>query len=132
MMSANIGNIVLVWTTYPADGDPTALARVLVEERLAACVSVQRGLRSVYRWADAVETANEQQLTIKTTRDCLDELRRKLTEMHPYDLPEFLVTPVEGGEAYVEWVLASTGSDRGARRERPLWAQSAGDHTEGS
>ena len=116
MTSASTGNTVLVWTTYPADGDPSALARVLVEERLAACVSVQPGLWSVYRWAEAVETAHEQQLTIKTTRECLNALRGKLTEMHPYDLPEFLVASVEGGEAYLEWVRASTRSDRSGHR----------------
>ena len=57
MTSESAGKIVLVWTTYPADGDAGALARLLVEERVAACVSVHRGLRSVYPSRAALESS---------------------------------------------------------------------------
>lgn len=112
-MRANLGNSVLVWTTYPADGDPGPLARTLVDERLAACVTVEPGLRSTYRWQSAVETADEYRLTLKTSEDRLDSLRQRLLEVHPYELPEFLVVPVHGSHAYTEWVRASTAKDEG-------------------
>ena len=101
--------VVLVWTTLPGDRDPGPIARVLVEERLAACVSTGEGERSVYRWEQAVEEAVEHQLAIKTCADKVDDLRQRLRELHPYDVPEFLVSPpLSGSAAYLDWVRAST------------------------
>ena len=106
---------MVVWTTFPGDGDPAAFSQTLVSERLAACVTTQGGLRSVYRWRDGVEAATEYQLTIKTTVDRVVELERRVGELHPYDVPEFLVLPVNGGSAtYLEWVGASTRLDSGS------------------
>ena len=105
--------VVIAWTTFPADQDPAPFARALVEERLAACVTTQTGLQSVYRWNDGVETAPEYQLTIKTTNANLGRLERRVSELHPYDVPEFLVTPpLTGSGAYVDWVAASTSQPR--------------------
>lgn len=101
--------VVVVWTTLPSDGDPAGFSQTLVSERLAACVTTQGGLRSVYRWRGGVEAATEYQLTIKTTADRVVELERRVGELHPYDVPEFLVLPVNGGSAtFLEWVGAST------------------------
>ena len=100
---------VIACTTLPADGDAEALGRTLVTERLAACVQVLASVRSVYRWQGAVETAAEQVLHIKTTARRLDGLRRRLNELHPYDLPEFVVLPITGGDpAYLAWLVEST------------------------
>jgi periplasmic divalent cation tolerance protein len=101
-------SVFLVLTTLPADADAVDFGRRLVEERLAACVSVLGSLRSVYRWKDAIEEAREQQLVIKTDASVLDALKRRLGALHPYDLPELLVVPVnDGGEAYLTWVRQS-------------------------
>ena len=100
--------MVLVLTTLGAGDDAAALARALVEERLAACVAVVPGLRSVYRWDGAVTEAAEQQLVIKTTRARLDALERRLGALHPYDVPEFIVLAGEASAAYGAWVLAET------------------------
>jgi len=99
---------VIVLTTLPADADALALGRVLVEERLAACVSVLGSLQSVYRWENAVEEAREQQLLIKTEASVVEALERRLAALHPYDVPELLVLTVSGGgEAYLNWVRQS-------------------------
>ena len=106
--------VVIVWTTFPGDGDPAAFSQTLVSERLAACVTRQGGLQSVYRWRDGVAAATEYQLTIKTTVDRVVELERRVGELHPYDVPEFLVLPVTGGSAtYLEWVGATTRLEPG-------------------
>ena len=47
--------VVVVWTTLPNSADPVAFSTILVEERLAACVTVARDVTSVYRWKDVVE-----------------------------------------------------------------------------
>ncbi len=100
--------IVLVLTTIGADADAVALARTLVEERLAACVNVLPPMTSVYRWKETVDTGREQQLFIKTTSVRLAALEARLHELHLYELPEFLVLTGQAGDAYREWVSACT------------------------
>ena len=101
--------IVVVLTTMPDDDARTdELARTLVDERLAACVSVYGPMRSTYRWKGAIERDVERQVVIKTTADRLDALRRRLPALHPYELPEFLVLSVDqGSDGYVAWVEES-------------------------
>lgn len=95
--------VVVLCTAPPADAD--ALARTLVDERLCACVNVVPGLRSVFRWQGAVDAADEALLIVKTTRRCVPPLEARLTELHPYDVPEVLVFDVAAGlPAYLEWV----------------------------
>ena len=100
---------VVAWTTWPAGADVSAFARVLVEERLAACVTVQSPVRSVYRWRGAVEAEPEQLLMIKTTRDRIERLRDRVRRSHPAQVPELVVLPVvDGNPAYLAWVAEST------------------------
>ena len=100
---------VVVCTTLPASADATAFGRTLVEERLAACVSALPGVRSVYRWRDDVETDDEQQLLVKTTRARVEPLIERMRRLHPYDVPEIVVLPIiGGGRDYLDWIRAST------------------------
>jgi len=99
---------VLVWTTISADGDPDGLAETLVAERLAACIVVQAPMESFYNWKGRVERDRERQILIKTTAERLPALQARLHELHPYELPEYLVTPIIDGSAeYLEWVRQS-------------------------
>jgi periplasmic divalent cation tolerance protein len=101
--------IVVALTTVPADFDAAALARALVDARVAACVNILPAVRSVYRWQGAVEDAIEQQLVMKTTREGVEALWNALKTHHPYDVPEFVVLPVvEGNPGYLEWVRVET------------------------
>ncbi|HVS14968.1 MAG TPA: divalent-cation tolerance protein CutA [Thermoanaerobaculia bacterium] len=85
--------------------DATRLARALVEERLAACVNVVAGVRSVYRWQGAVQEDPEALLVIKTTAERYEALAERLRALHPYDTPELLRLDVAGGDArYLEWL----------------------------
>lgn len=99
----------LVLTTLGADADATTLARTLVEERLAACVNVLPPMSSIYRWKATIEQDREQQLIIKTTAGRVAALEARLRELHPYEVPEFLVLRVSGGSAaYLQWMAEST------------------------
>jgi periplasmic divalent cation tolerance protein len=103
---------VIVLTTLPADADGAAFARDLVEERLAACVNLSAPMESIYRWDGNVESETERQLVIKTSRDRVVALWDRVRELHPYDMPEFLVTPViDGNDAYLQWVAESTADE---------------------
>jgi len=105
--------IAIVLTTIGADADAAALARTLVDERLAACVNVLPPMTSVYRWQGAIEQEREQQLVIKTTRGAIASLETRLRALHPYELPEFLVVHAAGASrAYRAWVAESVTPER--------------------
>jgi periplasmic divalent cation tolerance protein len=101
-------DVVLVLTTVPDDASAEAIARTLVEEKLAACVNLLAPMVSIYRWKGGVERDTERQLVMKTTRALVPALEHRLKELHSYELPEFLVLPVDsGGDGYLQWVAAS-------------------------
>ena len=103
--------VILVLTTMPDDDRADALAQTLIDERLAACVNVHDPMTSVYRWEGQVERDRERQLVIKTTRDRLAALEKRLRALHPYELPEFVVVAVdEGSASYLQWVVDETKS----------------------
>jgi periplasmic divalent cation tolerance protein len=107
-VSSSASDVVLVLTTLAADADPTDLVRTLVDERLAACANVLPVMTSLYRWKGAVEQDREQQIILKTTAERLDRLQARLKELHPYELPEFIVLqPSSGSAAYLAWVRDS-------------------------
>jgi periplasmic divalent cation tolerance protein len=101
---------VIVLTTVPEELDARTLAMTLVEERLAACVNILPTMTSIYRWEGKVEEGSEQQLVIKTSPERVDRLRERLGELHPYDVPEFLVLAVADGSAsYLAWLAEAVG-----------------------
>lgn len=99
----------IILSTCPDTGTAERLATALVEESLAACVNIVPGLRSIYRWNDAVQSDEEVLMLIKTTAARLEAARRRLVELHPYEVPEVVALPVaDGHHAYLEWVSNST------------------------
>lgn len=103
---------VLVLTTLPADADGPAFGRSLVDERLAACVNLLPVMESVYRWEDEVQQETERQVFIKTTRARVVALWDRVREMHPFDVPEFIVLPIiDGNDAYLRWIAEQTMTD---------------------
>jgi periplasmic divalent cation tolerance protein len=106
---------VVVLTTIGADADALALARTLVDERLAACVNVLPPMTSVYRWQGRIDEDQERQIVIKTARKRLTALEERLRQLHPYELPEFLVLSASGGsEGYLRWVGECTTQNTGS------------------
>ena len=97
-------------TTVGASTDATAFARVLVTDRLAACVNVLPPMTSLYRWKGAIEEDREQQLVIKTTSDRVAAIEARFRELHPYELPEFLVLSATGSASYLDWLGDSVAS----------------------
>lgn len=100
---------VVVLTTLPSTANAAAFARSLVSERLAACVNLHAEMTSIYRWDGDVSEEPERQLVIKTSRAQVAPLWERLRELHPYDVPEFIVLPiVDGSAAYLRWLGDST------------------------
>lgn len=101
--------VLVVLTTWPDDDRAADVARHLVEQRLAACVTRLARHQVTYRWEGAIEQAEEYQWVIKTTRRALGPLWDAVRAAHPYDTPEWLVLDVaSGSDAYLQWVRVST------------------------
>jgi periplasmic divalent cation tolerance protein len=106
-------SIVLAVTTFPDRARAESAMRTLVEERLIACGNIAPGVRSIYRWQGAVEEADEVLCFMKTTRAEVPALKARLPALHPYEVPELVVLPIEDGhQPYLAWVVASTGAGR--------------------
>ena len=81
------------------------IARVLLEKRLAACVNVLPGARSLYHWRGAIEESAEWLLVIKSRGELFAELRGEIERLHSYEVPEVLaLTVVDGAPAYLDWM----------------------------
>jgi periplasmic divalent cation tolerance protein len=99
----------VVLVTAPGLEVARSLARALVEGRLAACVNLVPGVRSIYRWEDALREDEEVLLVAKTRADRGAALADRIRELHPYALPEVLELPAVGGSAaYLDWVRAES------------------------
>ena len=106
---------VVVRITVPDVKAARKLAKPLVEEGLAACVSIVPGVRSIYRWEGKTCDEQELLLVVKTRRSCFEALERRVRELHPYSVPEVIALPiVEGSAPYLDWLAATT-----RRCERP-------------
>jgi periplasmic divalent cation tolerance protein len=102
-MRAAEARVVLV--TAPDADAALALARALVEERLAACGNVVSPVTSVYRWQGAVHESGEALLVLKTSGERLADMSARIVELHPYDVPEVLALGVDDGyQPYLDWL----------------------------
>lgn len=102
---------VVVHCSCPDAEVAARIARALVDERLAACVQAVPGMTSTYRWQGEVQVDAEMLLLIKTTRARIDDLKRRVADLHPYDTPELLVLEVVDGAAdYLAWIEAASSA----------------------
>lgn len=105
-------DILSLTTTVGSVDDANRLARALVEQRLAACVQVDEGVRSHYRWEGAACDDPEVRLTVKSLPSLLPRLQAFLAGQHPYKLPQVLWHTMSASPAYGEWVRSET-TERG-------------------
>ncbi len=104
--------MIMVVSNTPNMDVAQAIARDLVEKRLAACVNILPGVHSIYRWQGAVEEAHEVTILIKSRRVCYAALESAITSLHPYDVPEIIVLPITAGlPQYLAWLADSTKSE---------------------
>jgi periplasmic divalent cation tolerance protein len=105
-------DVLLVLTNVPDEATAHAIARNVVERRLAACVNVLPAVRSIYQWEGKVEEASEVTMLIKSTPSGYADLEAAIREAHPYDVPEIIAVPVTAGlPAYLNWVVSETKRD---------------------
>ena len=103
-MVDSTGRVVLC--TFGTADDAARIARILVEERLAACVNIAKPVRSIYTWQGTVHDEAETLAIIKTTAERFEALRVRLVELHPYDVPEVIALPIlESHAPYLAWLV---------------------------
>jgi periplasmic divalent cation tolerance protein len=96
---------IVVLSTCDSEDEAAQVARALVEKRLAACVNIIAGARSIYRWKDSIEDSPEWLLVIKSRRGLFDSLCAEIAKLHTYEVPEVIALPVvEGSETYLAWL----------------------------
>jgi periplasmic divalent cation tolerance protein len=111
MAQDHLPEILVVVTSFSRLEDAQVMARQLIERRLAACVQIQQGIHSVYRWKDQVCEEVEVRLSAKTVADQWDEIAHFIQSKHPYDLPELIAyTPEKFSAQYGNWVEAEVKS----------------------
>ena len=108
-----------VLVTTGSEEQAAAIARMLVGERLAACVNIVGPVRSIYRWRDAVEDDREYLLIIKTRASLYLKVERRVRELHTYEVPEVLALNADrGSPPYVKWMLESTALRAPVKKRR--------------
>lgn len=101
--------MLIALSTFPNAEVAAAIARQLVESKLAACVNLIPSVRSIYTWEDEVCDETEVLAVIKTARERLEAVRAAILAEHPYECPEVIALDVDGGhQPYLDWVMAMT------------------------
>ncbi|MDP2168585.1 MAG: divalent-cation tolerance protein CutA [Thermodesulfovibrionales bacterium] len=101
---------IVVFVTAPSEEEAAKMARALVEERLAACVNIIKGIRSIYRWEGKIVDDAEALMVIKTKKALFDALIKRVKELHAYSVPEVIAMPIAAGsEDYLGWLAEATG-----------------------
>ncbi|MFL9927410.1 divalent-cation tolerance protein CutA [Herbaspirillum lusitanum] len=115
MSSSTAEQVLLVFSNLPDQPLAETLARMLVEQGLAACVNILPPVQSIYRWQGKLEQASEVSLMIKTTQARYAELEAAIRAAHPYEVPEILAIPAGAGlPSYLQWVVDETKKDLNA------------------
>ncbi len=105
---------VRVETTTDTRASAGAIARSVVENRLAACAQVVGPITSFFWWENEVQEDEEWTVVLKTATDRLSDLTAHLLEIHPYDVPEVIAVPIEGGNPeYLSWLIDETRAATG-------------------
>lgn len=101
---------IVVYITSHSEDEAAKIAKAIVSERLAGCVNIIKGIRSIYNWQGKIEDDAEVLMIIKTQRHLFESLKRRVKELHSYTVPEIIALPVvEGSEDYINWLKEVTG-----------------------
>ncbi len=107
--------MLIAWSTFPDEASAARAVRELVAERLIACGTLMPGARSIYRWKDGVEDAQEVVVMMKTRKQDWAALLSRLHELHPYEVPECIAVRVAAGAPrYMEWLESVLAPEAGA------------------
>jgi len=109
MSRENLDPFCVILCTFSALSSAKALAREIVEKKLAACINLVPNLHSIYTWDDQIVEDDEILAIIKTRRELVKDLESLIKSKHEYETPEFIGLPiVMGSKDYLNWINAVT------------------------
>ncbi len=95
----------IIYITFPNPKDATKIARLLIEERLAACINIFPSTQSIYRWEGQIVQAEETIIIAKTLEQNAQSLMNFVLKHHPSECPAMIVLPIKDGHpAFLEWI----------------------------
>jgi periplasmic divalent cation tolerance protein len=101
---------IVVLVTAGSEKEGEKITQALLEEKLAACVNIVPGLKSVFRWKGKISTEDEVLLMIKTKDSLFEKLKKRVIELHSYEVPEIIALGIlAGNEKYLDWLKKETG-----------------------
>ncbi len=101
---------IVVFITAPNEEEAAKIAKALVEERLAACVNIIKGVRSIYSWQGKIEDETETLMVVKTQKALFKRLAKRVKGLHSYTVPEVISVPItDGSKDYLKWLDEVTG-----------------------
>ena len=99
---------IIIVSTYPNKKSITKIANELVQNKIAACVSITK-ISSIYSWQGKIENASEYLALFKTTQKNKKSLKEKIKTSHPYDVPEIAEIEITSiNQSYLKWLVKST------------------------
>lgn len=99
--------IATVYAIFANGEEAERIGKAMIEDGLAACINILAPCRSIYRWKDATESAEEVPALFKTRVDTVDALIAAVAKMHSYEIPAIVAWPiVQAGPGYAEWVAS--------------------------
>jgi periplasmic divalent cation tolerance protein len=104
-INEKMNTYIQISTTTGTKKQAQKIAKYLVEKKMAACVQISGTIESTYRWKGKVETASEYLCLIKTRTSLFKKVETAIKQLHPYETPEIIATPiVKGSREYLNWL----------------------------
>jgi periplasmic divalent cation tolerance protein len=101
--------VSIIYSTTGSVEEARKIARILVEEKLVACVNIIPNIESIYRWEGNIEEDKECVLLAKTTDKNVDKAIQRIKTLHSYEVPDIVAIPVTHGfKEYLDWVEDET------------------------
>ena len=96
---------IVIFVTCASGEEALSISKKLLSERLIACANIIEGVSSIFRWKGKVEKATESLVVIKTAKKNFTSVKRRIRELHSYEVPEIIALPIMAGEAdYLKWI----------------------------
>lgn len=101
---------IVIFVTAASKKEAECIAQALIKERLAACVNILGGVKSLFRWQGKIDSSNEALLLIKSRKSRLAKIIKLVKSLHSYEVPEIIALPVIAGDKnYLRWLDESVG-----------------------
>ncbi len=104
-----MSSCIVIYCTVPTKQDAKSIAKILLTQRLAACINIVDKIQSIFSWHDEICEEKELLMMIKTKSTLFDRVRQAIKLTHPYNIPEIIAIPIEQADSeYLEWINTET------------------------